>query len=866
MFFGYIFEGVTEGIYGRKEMRRENLDQNWELADGLYNVYAMMNPAREKKIVNLPHDYMIEGDVDAYAVEKTASGFYKAGVKNYTKYLNLPEEWQGEQIYLQLDGAMMNASLEVNGCKVGMIHYGYAPYCVNITDALYFGQQNRITITTHPGTQPNSRWYSGAGLYRSIHLLHGPSVHIANDGIYAYTNNIGWGEKGYAETAIIKAQVEVENHNTIAHTAVVEVYLTAENDSEIVITRSCKLQIEANASATAYVTMTLNDPKLWDIDHPELYELHAKVRDCGSFKTREIPSEMECADEASVLFGIRMVTADVRKGLQINGKTVKLKGGCLHHDNGLLGAVSLYDVEYRKLSRLKSLGFNAIRTTHNPPSKALLDACDHIGMYVFDEAFDAWTIAKEAGDYNLFFETDWKKDLRAFMQRDRSRACVILWSTGNEIPERGGLNHGYSRATEIAAYARSLDATRPISNAICSYWSGLDDVLQMENLKKMAEKVRNFGAMQNADADGEDDLFWEDNSWAFTNGLDIVGYNYMEDKYERDHELYPERIMLGSENYPKEIGIRWPMVERLPYVLGDFTWTAFDYIGEAGIGRAEYMSEDDPRLKMGQYALTSQGAEFPWRTANDADFDINGELLPQGAYRSVVWGSDKTYLYSYDPSTYGKREILSSWGFPAVSKNWNFDVREGQMVEVLVFSQAEEVELVCNGQAVARKRVDGVTRSQEMPNAVLFELPYHPGILTAISYKDGQKVSEDYLESVGKAEGIQLTLESPETGMPADGHAVSYVRVEVVDGDGRLVPDAEVCLTARLDSHDTEETSAWLAGFGSGNPKTDENYTKGCFTTYKGKAMAVIRAGYVAGQATLRIGGDFSAEIQVQIG
>ena len=305
---------------------------------------------------------------------------------------------------------------------------------------------------------------------------------------------------------------------------------------------------------------------------------------------------------------------------------MKLKGGCIHHDNGMLGAVSLYDSEYRKLSVLKSIGFNAIRTTHNPPSSALMEACDRIGMYVFDEAFDAWGIMKQPGDYNLFFDTDWEKDLTAFIKRDRNHPSVIIWSTGNEITERGGLNNGYTVATRLAETVKGLDPSRPVSNGICSFWCGLDDELTEENMKKiMGEAADENGSLQNEDGNasaqnvgesgsvqnvnessslqnadgGKDDTSWEEYSEAFTNGLDIVGYNYMEDKYPLDHEMFPERVILGSENYPNEIGIRWPMVESTPYVIGDFTWTAYDYIGEAGIGKSVFLDADDPLLKEG---------------------------------------------------------------------------------------------------------------------------------------------------------------------------------------------------------------------------------------------------------------------------
>lgn len=455
---------------------------------------------------------------------------------------------------------------------------------------------------------------------------------------------------------------------------------------------------------------------------------------------------------------------------------------------------------------------------------------------------------KQPGDYNQFFEHDWERDLTAFMKRDRNHPSVILWSTGNEIPERGGMNNGYTLASRLAEAARLLDKSRPVSNAICSYWSGLDDELTDENIKKLqAELSGGINSIQNADAGGKKDLSWEEFSEPFTNGLDIVGYNYMEDKYTNDHEMYPERVILGSENYPKEIGFRWPLVEELPYVLGDFTWTAYDYIGEAGIGKSKFVSPDDPLVKMGGYAMMSHTSEFPWRLANDADVDINGHILPQGRYRSVIWGSDKTFLYSYDPAVYGKTELISSWGFTDIRKNWNWQDYSGRPVQAAVFSNADEAELILNGKSVGKLKA-GERLAADLPKSFLFDLTYEPGMLEAVSYKDGTEISRDCIVTAGNVKTIRLVPETTE--MAADGHSAAYVGVELIDENGRIVPDACAALTA------TVEGEAVLAGFGSANPITDENYTAGKFTSYRGRAMAVIRSGYKDGEAVLTVTGE----------
>ena len=259
-------------------------------------------------------------------------------------------------------------------------------------------------------------------------------------------------------------------------------------------------------------------------------------------------------------FGIRTVSADSTHGLQVNGKTVKLKGGCIHHDNGILGAVSLYDSEYRKIKLLKENGFNMVRTAHNPPSAVLLEACDRLGMYVFDEAFDAWGVAKQPGDYSQFFHREWKEDMSAFILRDRSHPSILIWSTGNEIPERGGMNDGYRLAMELASFVRSLDPTRLVSNGLCSYWSGLDDRTAADNFRKARENSESATGMeQNAPAPVAD-TFIEERSEPFCSFLDVVGYNYMEDHYEIAGKLFPERVILGTKAFPWRstgYGIMW---------------------------------------------------------------------------------------------------------------------------------------------------------------------------------------------------------------------------------------------------------------------------------------------------------------------
>ena len=803
------------------------LDNNWTFRRGFFDSVALLE-STPGEVVNLPHDGMIGTPVSKDAPAGSDSGYFNGGQTNYTKYVFFPKEWEKGCVGLKFDGVMQNATIEINGSKVALQHNGYAPFFVNLTNYALFEEENRISVQVNTSMQPNSRWYTGSGLYRGVQLLHGPKVHIVPDGIYMYTKEVA---DGYA---FLEAQVEVENVTLDNRIVEVSLTLSSQETGDIAAETKGVIQLEPGKCGTARLILNVKNPLLWDADNPNLYIAKAVVKDTGIYRTHFIENEEVSVDEASTLFGIRTISADSIRGLLINGKCVKLKGGCIHHDNGLLGSISLYETEARKVAKLKEIGFNAIRTAHNPPSAAFVEACDRLGMYIFDEAFDAWSIAKRGGDYNQYFETDWEKDITAFVKRDRTHPSVIMWSTGNEIPERGGLANGYITANKIAAKVRMLDGTRLISNGICSYWSGLDDSL-----------MKNQSNEQNSN-DGTESNIWEKGTEPFANGLDVFGYNYMEDFYEKNHEMFPERVILGSENFPKEIGYRWPFIEDHPYVIGEFTWTAWDYIGEAGIGKAVYIDENDPTAPKSPWDLMPQyNSPFPWRIANDADYDITGHKLPQGAYRSVVWGNKETFLYSMHPDTFGKTELMSMWGFPAVLKNWNYAGYEDKKVELVVYSCAEEVEVLVNGESIGRKKI---CMDKPMPYSVRFETEYKPGKVEAVSFRDDKEISRDVLVTTEAPAEIRLTANKQE--MKADGHDLIYVEIEILDANGNLVPDAELNLKAELTG------DAVLAGFGSGNPITEDDYTDDMTASYRGRAMAILRSDYSKGEAQLVIASD----------
>lgn len=843
--------------------RSIRLDQ-WKFGYGQPNSNDILLGKDQTKTVTIPHDAMIALDTDPKAPSGPAGGYYKAPCLYYYRYVSIPREWENEKVYLYFDGAMTNAQISINGSDVALHHYGYSPFWVDLTDYTAFGEDNRITVTLTPNQEPQSRWYSGMGLYRPVYLVHTPRVHLQGNALYAYTKMIDYDPEGNPETAYLRVQAEVQNDSLKKALARVTFYLTDSNGQRVCqdgrnIEAQTLIQVSAGKSAEACQTLTLDKPQLWSDQHPYCYQLHAKVSLEGTFTTHMVKTDRDSVDEDAVTFGVRTISADVKHGLRINGQTVNLKGACLHHDNGLLGAVSLEDAEERKVRRLKDIGFNAIRTAHNPPSAALLEACDRLGMYVIDEAFDTWNMGKVPGDYHLFFASDWRQDLEAFVRRDRCHPSVIFWSTGNEICERGGLGDGYELASQVAQAFRSLDASRLITNGVCSFWSGQDDTDVKKSLERM-KTVPNT-VLQNADISVKDD--WEKATEAFVGCLDVVGYNYLEDHYANDHEWYPERVMLGTENYPNRIGIHWPMIEKTPYLIGDFTWTAVDYIGEAGIGKSVFLKDDDPMWQAGPFALMSHTSPYPWRLANDADMDICGQMTPQGYYRRIVFGSQETALFSYDPAVFGKKELISLWGFTDVRKSWNWKGMEGRQVTLAVFSRADQVEILVNGVSIGRKQ-KGQSLAADMPCTFTFDTVYQPGTVEAVSYIDGQKASEDLLQTTGEPENIVLKADTK--SIKADGQSLAYVEIEIQDRQGRLVPDAQFPAQASVDSG---KGCGYLAGFGSADPMTADNYTSGLGHTYHGRALAIIRAGKEPGPVHLAVScrtpeGTITAEMTLE--
>ena len=468
----------------------------------------------------------------------------------------------------------------------------------------------------------------------------------------------------------------------------------------------------------------------------------------------------------------------------------------MHHDNGPLGAAAIDRAEERRVELLKANGFNAVRTSHNPPSPAFLDACDRLGVLVIDEAFDQWNEAKigDEQDYHLYFNNWHARDIASMVQRDRNHPSVVMWSIGNEIPEQF---HAEATAKLLREAVLSHNAMRPITAAICTDWGNV---------------IRNWDELSDP---------------AFAN-LDVAGYNYLPDKYESDHARHPQRIMMGTESYPKDCFDYWSRVETNPYVIGDFVWSAMDYLGEAGIGHSVLSNQKD-----------SFFMSWPWFDAWCGDLDICGFKKPQSFYRDVVWRRSPIELAVHSPVPPGISEQVSGWGWPDESQSWNWPGQAGKSLQVAVYSRCERVRLELNGKIIGEQPVSAATKL-----TATFNVPYAPGELCAYALNHGNVVARTMLKTSGEPKKLKLTADRKSIG--AERSDLSYVTVEVVDANGRRVPNAEIPVRFSVAG------AGELAGLANRSPNDPAGFRAPFCKTLLGRCLAILRPTGGAGEIILR--------------
>ena len=793
-------------------MQRIDLNKNWSFYESNESMsFVFYHP--EGRTVDLPHDFIITKPRSAAAEGGPGNGFFGHGEGVYKKLLDIPTEWEGKTVLLDIDGAYMNTEVALNGELLALHPYGYTPFQVDLSQALrYHGKKNELKILTQ-SRQPSSRWYSGGGIYRSVSLWVGNSVHMKPWDVFVTTPMVNDQEARVCFQSIVSNEEDRSRSCVLVHEV-----LDADQRQVAVTQRSVLL--EARTCVPATVEAFVEQPKRWDLETPYLYTYRVSIYEDSSDSTDansdknsdENSSENsgENSDKEQVLldvaegqFGIRSIAVDTEHGFMLNGRTVKLQGGCLHHDNGFLGACAYPKAEERKIRILKAAGYNAVRISHNPPSLAMLQACDRLGMLLLDECFDVWRMGKTPLDYHLYFEDWWERDIELMVKRDRNHPCVITYSIGNEIGERDGKNQGALWSRKLSDKIRSIDSTRFVLSALCQIFD--DD----------AELGTNFDA--NLKEETEDT--WGPATKAYAEPLDIVGYNYLHKRYEKDHETYPNRVIAGTESHALTTYDYWEGVKKNSHVIGDFIWAAVDYLGEVGTGKVFWASEQEPFHFFGPY---------PWRSSWQSDIMLTGRRRPQSYYREIMWGhSENTCLFTIHPKHYGDHSFGMDWRWHEVNDDWSFgDEFLGKRVTVQAYGPGEEAEFILNGTSLGRVPYEKLIASMD--------IPYEKGTLEAVSYQAGEEISRGKLFTVGIATQILLTPE--EDSIRADGADLCYIHIDITDENGIRIP-----MDDRLIKVDVTGTGQFLA-VGSGSPCSEDQIGDPTCHVYQGAAVIIIKA------------------------
>lgn len=756
---------------------KQNLNNNWIFwKDG----------QEQKQKITVPHDAMLKEQRTPDAPAESASGYFPGGVYYYEKELEITTEMLSQHLTLEFEGVYKNAEVFVNGEKIYQAAYGYIPFFVCLDSHVKEGK-NTLLVKTDNSKQPDSRWYTGAGIYRPVWLHVQNQTRIEIEGVRVKTLSIS--------PTTIEVSVEKNGGN-----AKVEI-----------------LNAEGNVIVAAEETpcvLEIPNAELWSEHNPYLYTAKVTLSEGG--ETLEVVEET---------FGIRMLSWSP-KGFFVNGVETLLKGGCVHHDNGIVGACAYDESEERRVRILKENGFNAIRSSHNPCSKAMLRACDKLGVYMMDELWDMWYRHKSKYDYATEFMDNYKYDIRAFVRRDYNHPSVIMYSIGNEVSEPAEAK-GVELAKEMASMVREMDDSRPVVGGfnlmIISNSAKGKDIYKEDGGrdesgdKKMAgmnstmfnmiTSIVGSGMNKSANSKHADEA-----TTPVLSALDISGYNYASGRYVMEGTKHPERIIMGGETFPQDIAKNWEMVKSLPYLIGDFMWTAWDYLGEAGIGAWSYHQDAKGFNK-----------PYPWLLGDTGAFDILGNPNAEAFLAQAAWDHNKNPLIAVQPIHPGEKLVKASWRGTNGIPSWSFAGCDGAKAVVEVFTSAPTVELKLDGKSLGKKKT-------KLGKAT-FKVKYQPGTLTAYAYEaDGSLRGNSKLVSAAKDLGIVIEAEDQKM----EAGKIVYVNVAIADNRGTVESKADTKLKVSVEGGE-------LLGFGSANPRTEERFDAGSYTTYYGRAQAVIR-------------------------
>lgn len=785
---------------GMDAQRKVCIDSDWmfRLGDGKATE-AQVGEMNDWRALGLPHDWSVEteaaeaiggehiGPFSQQSVGKYQTGHTVGGEGWYMKKLTLTKkELKSGRRQLYFEGAYNQTDVWVNGRKMYFNPLGYISFRFDVTDALHEGENVILVRVVNSGN--NTRWYAGSGIYRHVWLISTPDIAVDEWGTFISTEN----------NNKIKVRSQIDNHLKKAVDA--EVTIDILDGGDVVASRGMKIKSAAGEATAIETEIPLSGAKTWSTENPNLYTARISVK--AKKKT----------DVLTKKFGFRTIEYSAEKGLQLNGKSIYLRGGCVHHDHGLLGAAAYDRAVERKVKLLKNQGYNALRTSHNLPEEHFLDVCDSLGIMVIDETFDQWLRKKNDNDYHRFFREHHKADLETMIRRDRNHPSVIMWSIGNEIPGRIE-PEGMEVAREMRETILALDNTRPITAAICTWDEG-----DAWNARGHEWNLQDERAFQS---------------------LDIGGYNYLYYNYERDHRTHPDRVICGLESFPKQIAENWQMVEKHPYVIGDFIWTAMDYLGEAGIGSAGIRAEGNQ----------SMFQDWPWYNGWCGDIDLIGQKKPQSYYHDVVWNRLPVAMAVERPIPEGHHQSISAWGWQLEEQNWTFPkYNETDTMSVNVYSKAPKVRLYLNGKAIGEK-APGTTYWAG------FAVPYQPGSLRAVNLdaNGNEKPGETFeLKSTGKPAAIRLTADRSvlNANNPQD---LAYITIEVTDNDGNVVVSDE-CSGDIVLNITAEGNGGTLLVSGNASPTDMESFRSPTPRPFRGRALAIVKSSGKEGNIMLKVG------------
>ena len=770
------------------------------------------------KAVTLPHDAMLAEPRTAISAGGTNTGWYEGYDYEYQRTLTVPENELADTHILEFEGVYHNAEVWLNGQKAAFRPYGYTNFYVDCAPYLHAGE-NELRVIARNADQPNSRWYSGAGIYRPVQLWTAGGAHIALNGVKIRTLSL--------DPAVVEVRVKTTAPGTVRLTVDDLPAMQQESDGEAVF------------------TLTLDNARLWTPETPNLYTCRVSFAD----------------DEVTETFGVRKVEWGT-DGFLLNGKRYIIQGACIHHDNGLLGAVCDPDAVARKVRLLKENGYNAIRSAHNPCSKALLAECDRQGMLVMDEYIDHWYIHKTEHDYVDYFNDWWRQDLTDMVEKDYNHPCVVLYSTGNEVSETAQ-KRGIALTKEMTDFLHGLDDSRPVTCGVNIFFNFLSSigfgVYSDEKAKKEAERAEK--AKQRGEKAAKKkavgsqffnnlagllgDEFMKRGATlhgcdvktrdAFAN-MDIAGYNYGIYRYKHDLKKYPQRLILGSETFCNDAYKFRELAKQEPRLVGDFVWAGMDYLGEVMVGSWEYAD----------YAETFDGG-LGWVSAGSGRIDLTGKPLGEALYTRVALEADNGPYIAVCPVNHtGDRHSPSAWKMTNAMPSWSWTGCEGRKANVEVYARAARVELVLNGHTVGSKTLKNDCLAR-------FSIPYESGTLEAVSYDAADhEIGRYKLQSAGGATSLTLDAEEPAA---QTGH-LCYVRLRYTDENGITKPLMRGNIQVQV-------RGGTLVGLGSACPFNKHSYLDSETDTYYGEALAIVRMGDGDAMTIAASDGEYSAELTV---